>query len=935
MGSPELRGIPLSVELNICKIFNFNLIEMKKFLQFLLLCALVVSGLQAQDLEFTLQYNLAETRYEVYARPTADAANFLWGPSQISIVAPAEVGDAAFNVTSVAAGAWSDNSQIYAPAVTPGFDYHGVGSLGAPIALTAGQEVLVFYFTIDGLECVPGLRLYENGSDPTSADAGMAGADFTNTIIGGPQGGAAGERYLGNYNNLGVACGCDDPITIGCIADLNVTLNGDCQARITPEMVLTGDYLCAADFDIDIDGQDTDVLAGCGDHTFMITLFDAAGEEIYSCWGDIFAEDKTDPEIDCPANTDNVTLDWDADQATGNLNAGDAELNFNNYSCLNQIFLEDGIHNYDVVSFTTPDFAIPVDVYTFLVDSEWGDASLFLFQGNFNEDNPCENLIGSSDDAGVPGGNPFDPALRLSLPLQPNTSYTLVLTNWLTTQFGDWTISIFSDNNSGLVGGDFAPTTLQETRDLICDDINEIYFETPQSWIVSADGTLNFNDTRNTFFGGSTSALNAFLAKLSLTGIPDVSDNCGPMVVTLSDVIDSDGDCGDERITRTFTVADRYDGVCVGAPRTASCDQVITFRKPTIGDIVLAPFSAPLECDENFPVDANGNPHPSASGYPWLRTAFGFENLAQNYCNIGASYSDEPRITVCDGTYKVRREWNIIDWCDPAGSLIANQIVKVFDATPPVLTGIPEVINLSTSPFSCVANVAIPTPGIVDGNGCSSVELTTYTVLAFGEAFFAGGYIADGDVVQAPIGEHVLILCGEDDCGNETCEEYDLVVTDEIEPSAACDDELNVSIGGGDVASGIEGIARIFAEDVDEGSYDNCGEVTLEVRRNFWRNDTCDASANRWSPWGDFVDFYCCDIANEITIELRVTDESGNTNTCWLTVTPEDKLNPYCYEPDDVTLTCVDLPLTFPGDIRGCLRRRLRWHIDHDVCAVR
>ena len=41
--------------------------------------------------------------------------------------------------------------------------------------------------------------------------------------------------------------------------------------------------------------------------------------------------------------------------------------------------------------------------------------SLFLFQGAFDEDNPCENLIGSSDDAFVPGGNIFDPALALEL----------------------------------------------------------------------------------------------------------------------------------------------------------------------------------------------------------------------------------------------------------------------------------------------------------------------------------------------------------------------------------------------------------------------------------------------------------------------------------------------------------------------------------------
>ncbi|WP_367391600.1 choice-of-anchor R domain-containing protein [Lewinella sp. LCG006] len=780
----------------------------------------------------------------------------------------------------------------------------------APLAESATQWFWEVTSTIVGL---PGQWQHQTGgpfNGVTTCDDnwGALGADCLGPL------GVPGVEYgmMVMFNEIETPC--DEELNVACIANVNVTLGAECMATITPQMVMTGNIQCAEEIVITVDGGNTNVISGCGTHTYMAEAY-INGALVYTCWGNIFAEDKTNPVVTCPANTSTVTQDYAAHQASGNLSAADATLNFNNYSCLNQGFLADGVHNYDVVTFTTPDFAIPVDVYTILMETAWGDGSMFLFQGGFDPTAPCENLIGSSDDAFVPGGNPFDPALRLSLPLLPNTTYTLVLTNWLTTQFGNWTVSIYSDNNTGVSGPEFTPVNITDTRDLVCDDINFIRFQTPQSWIASADGTLNFTATRNTFFGGSTAALNAFIAKVNLTGFPVVGDNCGPVKVTLSDAVSAAGDCGDVTLSRTFTVSDRYDGVCVGAPRTAACTQTITFRKPTIGDLVFPPFVAPLECDENFAVDANGNPHPSASGYPWLRTAFGFYDLDQIYCNIGASYSDEPRITVCEGTYKLRREWNIIDWCNPGGSGTLQQLIKVFDATGPVITGIPAVINVSTSPFSCLANVAIPCPTLTDGNGCSSVAGTTYTVLAFGESFFAGGDLCDGDVVSAPIGEHILIICAEDDCGNETCEEYDLIVTDEIEPSASCDDELNVSIGGGDSASGILGIARIFASDVDEGSNDNCGAVTLEVRRNYWRNNTCDASANRWSPWGDFVDFYCCDIDNEITIELRVTDESGNENICWMVITPEDKLNPFCYAPAPVTLTCSNLPLAFPGDI--------------------
>ncbi|MGH1434588.1 MAG: GEVED domain-containing protein, partial [Lewinella sp.] len=468
----------------------------------------------------------------------------------------------------------------------------------------------------------------------------------------------------------------EPPIELGCIANLNVTLDANCSATITEDMILTGLYGCVDEFIITVDGTDSNVLYGCGEHTYMIQIVED-GEIVYTCWGTIFAEDKTDPVIDCPDDTDSVTQDYDAYQATGTLEASDATYNFNEHSCLTQVWLVDGEHNYDVLTFTTPDFATPVDIYTIVANTQWGDGSLFLFDGDFDPASPCENIIGSSDDNGLAPNSPFDPSLRMSLPLSPNTTYTLVLTNWLTTQLGDWDITIYSDENVGLIDGDFTAVSIEETRDLVCNDINNILFETPQSWIADAAGTLDFNATRDAFFGGSTAALNAFIAKLGLTGFPVVGDNCGPVLVTLSDVTDADGDCGEERITRTFTVSDRYDGVCIGAPRTATCDQVITFRKPTIGDLVFPSTVALVGCDEDYAVDANGNPHPSRTGYPWLRTAFGFEDLDEIYCNIGASYSDEPRIDVCEGTYKLRREWNIIDWCNPGGSGTIDQLIKV------------------------------------------------------------------------------------------------------------------------------------------------------------------------------------------------------------------------------------------------------------------
>jgi hypothetical protein len=188
---------------------NTKLFLMKKRITFFIAILIMTSSaLFAQNLEFSIRYNLMESRYDVYALPDASNPSFFWGPSQISVVVPGTVEDIPFSVTSVTGGAWQDNSDVYAPAVTPSFDYHGVGSLGASTPLQAGVELLIFHFTISGANCVSGARLYINGSDPNSGADGMQGGDFANTIFGiGSSGG--GEYYLGNYDNNGTNCDAD------------------------------------------------------------------------------------------------------------------------------------------------------------------------------------------------------------------------------------------------------------------------------------------------------------------------------------------------------------------------------------------------------------------------------------------------------------------------------------------------------------------------------------------------------------------------------------------------------------------------------------------------------------------------------------------------------------------------------------------------------
>ncbi|MEO0734080.1 MAG: hypothetical protein AAFZ52_14690, partial [Bacteroidota bacterium] len=58
----------------------------------------------------------------------------------------------------------------------------------------------------------------------------------------------------------------------------------------------------------------------------------------------------------------------------------------------------------------------------------------------------------------------------------------------------------------------------------------------------------------------------------------------------------------------------------------------------------------------------------------------------------------------------------------------------------------------------------------------------------------------------------------------------------------------------------------------------------------------------------------CADLGI-VRVGLRVTDELGNENFCWLDVLVEDKVAPTCIPPGPVRISCVEYNATLPADI--------------------
>ena len=444
--------------------------------------------------------------------------------------------------------------------------------------------------------------------------------------------------------------------------------------------------------------------------------------------------------------------------------------------------------------------------------------------------------------------------------------------------------------------------------DLFCEDLEELLIDVEQSYIASSDGTIVEID-------------NQLLTILSYTGLPNVSDNCGDVLVRVSDTYIENGDCGTIEITRTFEIEDKVNSACTGASYTATCQQVISLRKPGLDELNLPDNIVAASCDDSIVLDENGHPDPETTGFPTIETAFGLKNVDQTFCSLGASYEDATTIEVCSGTYEFIRSWTLIDWCDPGNFQTYQQIIQVGDSTGPNLTCPTIEGTYSTGAFECTAGIDVPLPTVSDN--CSTWEVYTEVVTDVEEAILNqyGQVIGTQIVTQVlatipanatnrlvgniPIGCHRFRYIATDDCGNSNEIECDFCVEDRIEPIAICNDELTISINQND------GLNRIYADEIDEGSTDYCGTLILEVRRLISTDASCAPANDYYSEWSSFVEFNCCDVGKDILVELRATDESGNANTCWLNIYVDDEIAPICTAPANQSTTCDALAVNF------------------------
>lgn len=402
-------------------------------------------------------------------------------------------------------------------------------------------------------------------------------------------------------------------------------------------------------------------------------------------------------------------------------------------------------------------------------------------------------------------------------------------------------------------------------------------------------------------------------------GLPGVTDNCdpNPTITILSDVT-TDIDCLDPNFpTLSAQRVITYRAEDASGNVSNTCTQTVNYVRIGLGEIVFPDNLDNIEddalsCDSYSEATWNefnpAYPFFNVTGAP--STPDGANILPNNsLCELNATFSDQI-ITICESSFKVLRTFTVLDWC--TGDVREEfQIIKILDNEPPLVTTLQDnEFAASADPYTCTADFSVPAPVLISDcstwtyeigyalavNGMEPTDGLYYTTNVIGNA--TTGYT----IVDLPLGLSWLRYLVTDACGNVTEAFTEVTVVDNVPPIAVCDEFTVVTLTS-------DGSAYAFAATFDDGSFDNCSPVTFSVRRP---QGGCGSN----NSFGDYVEFCCSDVGQDVMVELRVTEDrvNGLSNSCMVTVHVQDKIDPVITCPNPITIDCTvdftDLSIT-------------------------
>lgn len=383
--------------------------------------------------------------------------------------------------------------------------------------------------------------------------------------------------------------------------------------------------------------------------------------------------------------------------------------------------------------------------------------------------------------------------------------------------------------------------------------------------------------------------------------MPFASDACGPIsFIGFTDQnINYDCDSLSGVVLRSWLALDQSNN-------SSTCVQEIKRHRHTMDEVQMPP-DVTLQCPDN-------NTDPAQTGYPFvIFQGRRYDLLNNNICDISAFYNDFPLTLAC-GDIRVRRIWELFDFCTTETEGPFPQNVYIRDESAPVIA-CPGAIIITVDADTCRGLVDLPDPILDDV--CSALasfsafweEDGLAKVLPGSLADFQGNNPADFDtlgvvgIANFPIGTTVVSYVAEDLCGNTGDCTFRLTVADLDLPIARCDTFYTVYLPS-------NGAISLPAIALDNGSTDMCTDLAFKV--HLTETEVCQNEP----LWLDSLQFCCSVQGDTLDAILRVYDipvpagsvleseAEGHFTDCVLKINVLDTFPPVCVAPPDLIVDC-------------------------------
>ena len=641
------------------------------------------------------------------------------------------------------------------------------------------------------------------------------------------------------------------PESLGCNDNVQISLDYDCYAVISPELILEDERAGCPYMVTILDLNDRiiaetqvhpvtgDLIYPTIDGSFVgsvwkaeISIVDRYGITI-SCWGYFTVEDKLPPIISC---IDDFTVDCSEDLSE--LYSSESALEYCSY--VNPVEIDlDGLASTKTICLNTTDKAKPWEI--------------------------IESVLISGPGSGSGTGMPITGS---------GTGLLNAASGSGTMTMGGYTYRFRIDpvtgqiTNSELIG-------VQATEDKVTDKI-----------FLTVDSS---NDLSN-----------GVCLEIKTTSFYkyQVFDNCDPS----TEVIITKDNTEDVQCDESGNITARRDIEYITKDNAGlspqPCDFSIYFEKKSLTELDF-PDNIIFDCDDSIIFDDDGNLDlgPDVAGWPLLDGVPLTEN--NNLCRINVTFQDDT-FNICGiNTLKILRKWTALDWCKGEYSQ-AYQSVKVHDESAPSFI-CPDGYLIFEADGDCTADIIFKpldqsdTTGVESFRECSSFNVNVQYLDSDGKYKDARALSNNMfSIDDLDYGYHTIKYIFTDECGNSDFCTFEVRVIDNAAPIPVCDQFTAIVLAD-------NGWARAYWQTFDDGSYDDCGgPLDYKIRRPDLHCAPYDSLYNIFGEltgvqdtmYNDFVEFCCEDAGQTVDVILKVTDAGGRYNTCLVKVEVQDK-TPY------------------------------------------